>query len=101
MLPPLKKLAEELPVIWLPQNAINKSFATVFISAKSNSIIQEFNKAAARMLAGSDVIIWWNYNQIYEFFGDTNDGIHIGRKSRAVFAQIIFNFLCQFTVTTS
>ena len=100
MLPPLKKLAQDLPVIWLPQNAINKAFATIFISAESNSIIQEFNKAAARALADSGVIIWWNYNQIYEFFGDTSDGIHIGPKSRAVFAQIIFNFLCQSTVTT-
>ena len=92
--PALQRLSALTKVVWTPQTTVDRRFATLFLSASQNGAISVFNQIASCLLADTAVLFWWTYAQVYDFFGDSHDGLHQGRRTLFTNAQILLNLAC-------
>ncbi|OQV18866.1 hypothetical protein BV898_07120 [Hypsibius exemplaris] len=96
--PALKRLSALTTVIWMPQTAVDRRFATLFLTASQNGAIPVFNQIAACLLAETSVLFWWSSQQVYEYFADSHDGLHQGAKTLFTNAQMLINVMCNAAV---
>lgn len=82
-------------VLWAIQEPVNYDKLKLEYQMITNELIDSYNKAAIEVLSHSNVNLWWSLRLVGQgMITESNDGIHLARKSLRHDTQILLNMYC-------